>query len=427
MRPKRGGRAFGLALLVFPAFTAGAAEEAPGLAIRAGKILTVTQGVINHGVILVRDGKIEALGRDVAIPAGYQVIDASDRWVFPGFVDIHSHIGVDLDINDMVEPLNPELRVFDQLNPRTPAVADALANGITTLNVVPGSGTNHSGYGVLFKTAGETPEEMIIRPFGVMKIAQGFNPERPGGDLGRGSMGMAWMIRDLLQRGQAYAEAWAAYERGETKEAPELKPELELLRGVFEDKYPVLVHTYAAWGTMETMRIFHDEFGLKAIPTHVAFGGYLIGEEAAARQQPINIGPHLIDFWWPPEKRFQGIATGFHDAGVKNLSLNTDTVGDWGMSQEELILQGAMAVRFGLPEDAALRAVTINPAKAVDIDDRVGSLEVGKDADLVIKAGGPFDLTAPVEMVLVNGRVAYDWKHPRPGVLSHYQPGAERD
>jgi imidazolonepropionase-like amidohydrolase len=390
-------------------------------AIKAGKILTMTpaegsasERVINHGIILVSNGKIEALDKasDIHVPEGYTVIDASDRWVMPGIIEAHTHIGTEGGFNDMVTPINPELRIADCVNPEDIAVKKAVTGGVTTIHTMPGSGTNLAGFTVIVKLDRSCPEKMILRELGAMKIAQAYNPERRGGDLGRTRMGMSWSLRQMLKRAKEYTDTWKAYERGERKEKPEYKPEWEKVRKAFNGEIPTIVHTYEGWGVMQTIRMFNDENNLKVIPTHTAGGGYMVGAEAAKRDGVwINIGPRVMDLGWSAEddNRFHGMGAEYYKAGVRNLSINTDSVGWYAFMapQEELAFQASMSARLGLDDEIALKAITINPAQALGIDDRVGSLEVGKDADIVIKKGSLLDVTTPVDLVLINGKIIY--------------------
>ncbi|MHC4643078.1 MAG: amidohydrolase family protein, partial [Planctomycetota bacterium] len=162
------------------------AAEPQKYAIKAGKILTVTKGTINHGVILIEDGVFKAVAKaaDVDIPKGYKVIDASDKWVMPGMVEIHSHMAGEGGLNDMVVPTNPGLRIADVIDPEARAIQPAVASGVTTVHTIPGSGTNFAGFGVLYKLHGKTVDEMLVRELGSMKVSQAYNPERGGGDLG---------------------------------------------------------------------------------------------------------------------------------------------------------------------------------------------------------------------------------------------------
>jgi imidazolonepropionase-like amidohydrolase len=255
---------------------------------------------------------------------------------------------------------------------------------------------------------------MILRELGAMKIAQAFNPERRGGDLGATRMGMSWSLRQILKQAKQYTEAWQAYEQGKRKKQPEFRPELEKMRKVFNGEIPTINHTYSPWGVMQTMRMFNDENNLNVIPTHTAYGGFLVGAEAAKRDGvSINIGPRVVEFSRPNyDGRFHGMAAEYSKTGVKNLSINTDSVGwsSWIAPQEELSFQASMSAHLGLDDRKALKAITINSARALEIDDRVGSLEVGKDADIVIKKGSLLDHTTPVDLVLINGKVVYQRK-----------------
>jgi len=388
-------------------------------AIRAGKILTMTlskdsdanRRIVNHGVILINKGKIEALGpaSEVAVPEEYAVIDASDRWVMPGIVEAHTHIAVEGGFNDMVTTINPELQINESVNLEDIAVEKAVAGGVTTIHTMPGSGTNLAGFTVIVKLDRSRPEEAIVREIGAMKIAQAYNPERRAGDLGLTRMGMAWMLRQILNQAKEYTDAWQAYENGQSEEKPAFKPELENMRKAFNGEIPAIVHVIEPWGMLETMYMFHDEYQMDTIATHTSFCGYMVGEEVAKREKVhVNIGPRLVDFrgWTAPiDGRFHGMGAEYVSRGVKNLSINTDAVG-WGM-QEELAFQASMSVHYGLDEMIAMEAITIQPARALGVDDRIGSLEVGKDADIVIKKGSLLDVASAVDLVLINGRIVY--------------------
>jgi imidazolonepropionase-like amidohydrolase len=409
-----------ICLLVVGSLSAKDKPTSGKYAIKAGKILTmapgkgfvVGKGIINNGVILLSNENIEALGpaSSIQIPEGYIVIDASDRWVTPGIVEAHTHIAVEGGFNDMVTPINPELKIADSVNPEDISVKAAVTGGVTTINTMPGSGTNLAGFSVIIKLDPSDPEKMIFREYGAMKMTQAFNPERRAGDLGATRMGMSWFMRQILKQAKEYTETWRAYERDERKEKPKYKLELEKMRMAFNGEMPTIVHTYSGWGVMQTIRMFNDENNLNVIATHTAFGGYTVGAEAAKRDGVfVNIGPRVIEFSRPAyDGRFHGMGAEYVSRGVKNLSINTDSVG-WG-GQDKLAFQASMSAHFGLDDREALKAITINSARCLDIDDRVGSLEVGKDADIVIKKGSLLDHTAPVDMVLINGKIVYQRK-----------------
>ena len=387
----------------------GSAQEkrAPVVAIRAGKVFTAAGKTYSPGLILVEGGKITAVGEG-EIPEGAEVLDFPEAWATPGLVDLHCHIGGMIrDINDMVHPTNPELSTRPTIDPDSELLKDAVAGGVTTVLYIPGSGTNVSGFGTLMHTAGgKTIDELTVRFPGAMKVAQAWNPERHGGDLGTSRMGMWWGLRKLLEDARAYHVSWEEFETGRSKEKPRVQPRLENMRGLFQRKWPVIIHTADARDVMGTVRMFHDEFKLPCIVSHGEFGGFKSAGEIAKRGLPANIGPRQYD--WTSmmyDGKCYGIAAEYRKAGVERLSLNTDSP---VVPQEELIFQASMAVRLGLPEEVALRAVTIEPAKAVMIDDRLGSLEAGKDADVVIWSGNPLDVRQRVLLTMIGGKVVYD-------------------
>jgi imidazolonepropionase-like amidohydrolase len=379
---------------------------APKYAIRAGKVVTITGGAIDNGVVLVSDGKIEAVGRagEIAVPDGYAVIDAPRSWLMPGMVEVHSHSGVQGGLNDMVCQVNPGMLIGDGVDPDDADMDLCLAAGITTIQTIPGSGTNHGGFGVAFKTAGETKEDRLVRRVSIMKLTQAYNPERGGGDIGQSRMGMAWILRQHMDRARTYNDAWNAYESGQSASPPPRDLALEAVRAALNGGIPVLIHTYESWGVLMSMAMFREEYGLKCIATHAGFGAWTAAETVARPGYSINIGPNVQDFYRGGDAAFRGEVPTFAQGGVTGLTVNTDS---FGLGQALLADKAAMASRLGLDERQALEMVTINAARAMLLDDRLGSIEVGKDADLVIKGSTMLDPTTPIEMVFVNGRLAY--------------------
>jgi imidazolonepropionase-like amidohydrolase len=371
----------------------------------AARIVPVDAPPIDGGVLVEQGGKITAIGprATTALPPGARTVDHGDGWLTPGFVDLHHHVsGGGGDINDMVMPLNAELRTFDVVKPSEDQIARTVAGGVTTTLFIPGSGTNISGFGTLLKMRPNGPlVAMVVRELGAMKVAQGFNPERQSGDLGALRMGSSELLTQLLERGQAYAAAWRAHEQ-QGAQKPTFDPTLEQLRQVFDGKVPVLIHTAGLRDCIATSRMFQDRFPVRMVLSHGCFDGWLGAEALALRQTPLNLGPRMYEF--DRFGRFQGMCQAYWDAGCHDLSINTDAP---VVAAEELQLQAAMAVRLGLPWNAALRALTLQPAVQIGVADRLGSLTVGKDADFQVTAGDPLDPRHAPREVWIEGTMIH--------------------
>jgi imidazolonepropionase-like amidohydrolase len=313
------------------------------------------------------------------------------------------------DINEMVYQTNPELRVLDVIRPHNEQLKSAVAGGVTTITFIPGSGTNMGGWGALMKTGPGKLEDVLIRFPGVLKIAQAGNPERRGGEVGSGRMGMNHIIREQLREGMGYVKDWDDYEAGRRPDKPAVNLRLEYFKPLFRRQIPVLVHTQGYQVIMSTLRILHDEMNLKVIIGHGCFDSNLLSEEILKRGIPVMAGPRGFRYD-PADGQVKGQVAGFADRGVKALGVNTDSP---VVPQEELAFQATMAVRLGWNDEDAIRGLTIEPAKALMIEDRVGSLEVGKDADIVITTGSILDPRHYVLEVFIDGRSVYDVKKDR--------------
>jgi imidazolonepropionase-like amidohydrolase len=386
-----------------PQVRPGTASADQTFAVRAGRFLTMVGAPVSGGVMLVEDGKIKAIGEDLAIPHGMTVRDFGADTVCPGFVDLHHHVSGGMgDINDMSHPTNPELRTLDAVRPTAQLIRAALAGGVTTTLFIPGSGTNISGFGALLKMRyGERLEDMVIRELGAMKVAQGFNPERRAGDLGNSRMGSHHLLTATLMRGKRYAEAWRDHAAGKGAK-PEFQADLEQLRLVMDREIPVIIHTAGARDCIATARMFQDVFDVRMILSHGTFNGHWAAAALAARKTPVNLGPRMYDF--TKDGRFQGIAEGYYRVGCTDLSINTDAP---VIPPEQLSLQAAMANRLGLPWRASLEALTVVPARQIGLDQRVGSLSIGLDADFFVTGGDPLDPRYPPKQVFIEGRLVY--------------------
>jgi imidazolonepropionase-like amidohydrolase len=374
----------------------GPGEE--GWALRCDKILTLDgdEHIYVNGLILVRGSKIAYVGPDRAIPDGYKLMPDTKGVACPGMVELHSHIhsGGFGDVNDMVLPVNPEFHAAAAFRPSNAAVRVACAGGVTTLYGIPGSGTSMSGFGLLYKSKTDaTYDEAVVKSVAGMKIAQSYNPERGAGDFGQTRAGLSWILEDIN------AKAIEANREGRVDRA------LENLQKVQAKELPVLIHCAGSDGFTAAARMWKEKYGTRCILSHGCFDAHATADYIAKTGAPINVGPREMDWFSTRNGAINGIAGIYERAGIQNISLCTDSS---VMPQEELFLQGAMSARLGADSYQMLRAVTIQPARAFGIDDRVGSLEVGKDADIVIRNGEPLDPRSAVEIVIIDGKVQYD-------------------
>ncbi len=414
----RCARAIALAALL-AGFAAASVPDVPPaaagegtFALTAPKLLTATfegSGFVDDGVLLVEDGRIVAVGPAAAVelPAGCRVIDVSPHWIAPGFIDLHSHIGGSFDINGAVYQINPGLRVSTAVIPRTANLRRAVAAGVTTVLFIPGSATNMGGQGVLIKTAPETYERMLLRAPGSMKVAQGDNPTRWAYGMGRGLMN--FHLRNIFRRGQAYAERWQA---PDAQAHPRIDISLEPFRALFAHEAQISTHTQYYQLVLTSITMMKHEFGLDVFIDHGTFDGYRTAPLAQELGVPAIIGPRQISSdgsRYPNDLdgSIVGCAGEYQARGHELVGFNTDAP---VVPQEELALQSAMGTRYGFDNSGlgALRGVTIVPAMVAGIDDRVGSLEVGKDADLLVLTGDPSDPRTAVEQVYVEGELVYD-------------------
>ncbi|MDA7978395.1 MAG: amidohydrolase family protein [Pirellulales bacterium] len=395
-----------LELLGSPQKSSEQTAEKLNVALLVGKILTCVGDPISNGTILISNGKIEAIGSrsEIEIPEGYNVIDHSDMFAMPGMIEAHSHVGGSGDLNEMVYQTNPEMRNWDQIIPHNDQLKVAIAGGVTTICFIPGSGTNMGGFGALLKTGPGKPEDVIIKAPGVLKIAQAGNPERRTGETGSSRMGMNYVIRQQLMEGQMYVRQWDDYEAGRASQPPEFNLRLENFKPLFHHEIPVVVHTQQHQVVMSSVRMLHDEMNLRIVIDHGTFNGFLVGPELAKRNIPVMAGPR--GFYRDSDTgQVLGVVSEYAKRGVTALGVNTDAP---VVPQEELFFQATMAVRYGWDEEKAIRGLTIEAAKALMIDDRVGSLEVGKDADILIVTGSIIDPRNYIKQVFIDGQSVYD-------------------
>lgn len=385
--------------------------------IKNGKIYTMAGNVFEAGYILVVNGKIKAIGNMSDMPVGIEAgeeIDAGGRFIFPGFIDAHCHVGMwedgvgfeGDDGNESTDPSTPQLRAIDGVYHADRAFQEAREGGITTVVTGPGSANVIGGQFAALKTYGRRIEEMILKEPVAMKIAFGENPktvyyEKKQSPMTR--MATASILRENLMKAQEYKKALEEYEKDkENNDCPEYDLKLESLLKVLNHEIPLKAHAHRADDILTALRIAR-EFGLEITIDHCT-EGYLIGDILAEEKVKAIVGPIICDRSKIELKNLTPSNPGIlSQKGVK-LAIMTDHPVN---PIQYLPLCAAMAVREGMEEYEALKAITINPAEIIGIADRVGSLEAGKDADIVIYNGHPFDYKTKVWKTMINGRVVY--------------------
>jgi len=407
---------FPLVFLSFISFSAGL--ESGGrqdYAIRAKKIYTVTEGVIENGVILIKDGKILHIGKDTSFPGGTKVLEANV--VIPGLVDIHSHAGVftlplgleNMDGNETTNPVTPELRALDSFNFGDPNIRAGLAGGVTTIVSRPGSANVIGGTSMALKLKHAPSEQMILKEICDLKMTIEYNPVEFYGRknlMPSTLMGVYFLAYKAFIEAQDYMKDWEKYEDDNKAGKKVLPPKRDLgkdaLVMALKREIPVHVHAITAAEIMSTIRLA-DEFNLRLCLAHVPCA-YLIVDELSKRKDIFfNVGPTPLFAYYQNGLELKNSAAILADAGL-SVSFQADTIGEW---QGNLLYLASLSVRYGMRKDDALKAITIRGAQAVDLDDRIGSIEEGKDADLVFLNGDPFEMTTLVETVIIDGKVEY--------------------
>ncbi len=356
--------------------------------------------------ILVQGNKIESVKKNIIVDnLDTHVIDIKGNIVCPGFIDAHSHIGMwtlndnGNDANECVKPLTPALRAIDALNPFDEAFKDAYSAGITTVMICPGSGNVIGGQAAIIKTYGTSVEDMIIKSPAAMKIAFGENPKNVYSSQKKSPssrMATAFLIKEMLNKAKKY------YEEEKNGLNHEYDEELEAFLPVFNGEMPLKIHVHRLDDIMTAIRIA-EEFQIDYTLDHCT-EGYLAVEYIKEKNVPVMLGP-LFSFATKVETRDASAEAPrvFNDKGVL-ISLISDHP---FMNCKFLPLYAGLLSRYGLDMIDGLKALTINPAKALNIDDRVGSIEEEKDADLVVFNGEPLETTTKVLLTIINGNIVY--------------------
>jgi len=421
------------------------APASPPTLIRGATILTGTGTRIDNGDVLIVDGKIAGIGTQLDAPAGARVIEANGRWVTPGLIDVHSHLGVypspgltaHSDGNEMVDPVTAQAWAEHAVWPQDPGFQAALEGGVTTLQILPGSANLIGGRGVTLKNVPATTVQAMKFPDAPhgLKMACGENPKRVYGSKGQAPMtrmGNVAGYRQAFADAQAYREEWKKYRRelaeyekkqksaaGKNDEdakppaPPKRNLESETLVGAMEGEILVHIHCYRA-DEMANMIDLAREFGFKISAFHHAVEAYKIADVLARNG---ICGAEWADWWGFKMEAFDGV--------MENLALtdmppggcaivHSDSAEGIQRLNQEAAKAMARGVRMGLdiPRERAIKWLTLNPARALGIDALTGSLETGKMADVVIWNGDPFSVYALAEQVFIDGALVYDRANP---------------
>ncbi|HYH82220.1 MAG TPA: amidohydrolase [Longimicrobium sp.] len=388
--------------------------------IRGGTVLTATGQSIPNGQVLLVDGKIAAVGATVEAPAGVTIVDATGRWVTPGVIDTHSHLGVyaapgvqaHSDGNEATAPNTAEVWAEHSVWPHDPGFVRALEGGVTTVQILPGSANLFGGRSVVLKNVpSRTVQGMKFpgAPYG-LKMACGENPKRVYGQRGGPSTRMGEMagFRQSWIRATAYRERWERWDRDHTGTVPERDLELETLVGVLRGEILVHNHCYRA-DEMAQMIDMSREFGYRIRSFHHGVEAYKV-RDLLARD---SISGSLWADWWG----FKMEALDFtranlalvHEAGARAIVHSDDPTGIQKLNQEAAkALEAGREIGIDVPDEIAIRWLTANPAWALGLDRQVGTLEPGKNADVVIWSGNPFSVYTRADQVYIDGALMFD-------------------
>src|SRR6267378_283594 len=395
--------------------------------IKNAVVMTVTHGDIKNGSIYIKDGKIAAVGESVNAPAGATVIDAGGKYLTPGIVDSHSHIALDDDVNEATSPVTPQMMMMDAFDYQDKAIYRGLAGGVTTSLLLHGSANMIGGQAIVIKHKYGAGRDAMLFPNAPrsIKFASGENPKRVYGgrdQLPSTRMGNFAVQREALVQAQEYRRDWDDYDTKVKKGDKDAKPpkrdlKLEALADVLRGKLLVQIHCYRADELLTEMAMA-KEFGYEVRAFHHALEAYKVADKIAAE----DVGIATFSDWWGfKQEAWDAIpwnAVMSMRKGVR-VAIKSDSE-DY---TRRLNQEAAKTMRYGgATEEEALKMITLNAAWIVGVDDHVGSIDVGKDADLVIWEGYPLSSFGIPGKVLIDGEVYFDRTLPGLG-MTHYREG----
>lgn len=387
--------------------------ERGNVLIKNGTVITITKGTLENTDVLVKDGKVSQIGKSIATPAGYKVIDATNKFVMPGIIDAHSHIALTA-INEYSNAITPEVWTGDELNPFDISIYRALAGGVTISHALHGSANSIGGQSETIKHRYGTLDMDVIRMENAprtIKFALGENPTGHGrrdGQQPQTRMGVEFVIREAFSEAKQYMEAWDKYNKDKAVKGfrgapPTYNLRLETLADILKGNIIVHCHSYRADEINMLLKVCKD-FGVKRLVFQHVNEGFKVAPELAAAGAMASV---FAD-WWAYKLEVY-YSTAYNAAILVRNGVVTSINSDSGELIRHLYHEAAKTQKYGaLTDDEALSLITINPAKQLGIDSRVGSLEIGKDGDIAIFQNHPLSIYAVPMMTLVDGVVRFD-------------------
>lgn len=384
-----------------------------GLVLKGGTVLTVTQGIIENGTVVIKEGKIIEVGKNIDVPKGIKVIDVTGKFVMPGIIDSHSHIAL-TDVNEATDPVTPQIWMREALEPSSDSIKRTLAGGVTTVKTMHGSANIIGGVNVTIKLKyNESIQDMIVQDVRQqIKMALGENPKRLYGSKGQipsTRMGNAYVMRNAFVKAKEYKQEWDEYEKEKSEGKKDIKPpkkdlKMETLKMVLEKKLGIDCHVYRADEIVWIIN-FCNEWDIDLLQLSHCIDGYKVPDVIA--EAGVCYGG-WVDWWGFKEEAYDGCPYGFdimHQAGVR-MVINSDSADEC----RYLYLNAAKVLKYNdIPEKEVLKMITLNSAYALEMEHRVGSIEKGKDGDIAVFDKYPLDSTAKCLMTIIEGKVYFDY------------------
>ncbi|MFO7979600.1 MAG: amidohydrolase family protein [Candidatus Aminicenantes bacterium] len=383
------------------------------LVLKGGTVLTVTQGIIENGTVVIKEGKIIEVGKNIDVPKGIKVIDVTGKYVMPGIIDSHSHIAL-TDVNEATDPVTPQIWMREALEPSSDSIKRTLAGGVTTVKTMHGSANIIGGVNVTIKLKyNESIQDMIVQDVRQqIKMALGENPKRLYGSKGQipsTRMGNAYVMRNAFVKAKEYKQEWDEYEKEKSEGKKDIKPpkkdlKMETLKMVLEKKLGIDCHVYRADEIVWIIN-FCNEWDIDLLQLSHCIDGYKVPDVIA--EAGVCYGG-WVDWWGFKEEAYDGCPYGFdimHQAGVR-MVINSDSADEC----RYLYLNAAKVLKYNdIPEKEVLKMITLNSAYALEMEHRVGSIEKGKDGDIAVFDKYPLDSTAKCLMTIIEGKVYFDY------------------